>query len=99
MDYCPVTADTARYYSREAAEHAREDFVEIRTVEIFASILASQDELKELLDQACANGDISDSVLMDCYYGDNSRLRSVMLRAARAEAKCRADAEALRSGK
>lgn len=99
MDYCPVTADTARYYAEEAREHARADFVESRTAEIQAAILASDSEVEALLDQMFANDAISDAVMVACYRGNVAPLQAVIRAEALAEAKCRADAEALRGGK
>lgn len=98
-DYDPVLADTARHYAELDREAIRADFVERRTAEIHAELLASDFEIEALLDQLFANDAISDRVMLACYRGDVGELQSIIRRAALDEAKCRADAELLPRGK
>jgi len=95
MDYCPVTADTARYYADRYHEDARAAFVDQRTDEIYADLLKSDSEVEALIGELVANDTVSDGVLVACYRGDTNRLRDLVEAAAMKEAACRADAEAL----
>jgi len=98
MDFDPVVADTARYYAERSEEAARDAFVEERTAEIQAGILASDTEVEALMDQLFANDAISDAVMVACYRGNVAPLQAVIRAEAMAEAKCRAESEALRGG-